>query len=74
MKIEKGYALPKIGTKVSRIKTLVAMDVGDSIFDEGEKTTSSKWYECAKKLNIRKKGFLFTGRTVDGGVRVWRVK
>lgn len=74
IKIDKGVDSPPMPTRVKRIDVLMSMEPGDSFLDEGQKLQTSRWYECAKKLNIRKKGVVFAGRTVEGGVRIWRVE
>ena len=54
---------------------LTKMEIGDSIFDKGAKSTSckeSKLYASAQQAGIRN-GMKFSGRKVDGGVRIWRV-
>lgn len=48
------------------------MSVGDSIFFKGE-TTASKQMTAAYVYG-RYNGKKFTGRTVDGGLRIWRVE
>lgn len=48
------------------------MKVGDSVFFEGA-STSSKEYVAAF-LAGRRHGFRFCGRSMDGGLRIWRIE
>lgn len=67
IKIDKGIPMPQISKKMP----YKDMEVGDSFFVPGmtaKKVGSNLAY--AKE----KTGFQFTSRTVDGGVRVWRIK
>jgi hypothetical protein len=74
IKIDKGVESPSITIRGKRTKILMSMEPGDSFLDEGKTIQTSKWYNSAKKLNIRKEGVTFAGRTVEGGVRIWRTK
>jgi hypothetical protein len=68
IEIEKGIPLP-----VGRHKyPFLDMEIGDSFF-VGNRTTGEMSYHIAyfrKKHPLRK----FTCRTVDGGVRCWRIE
>jgi len=48
------------------------MAVGQSAFFEGAKT-GGKEYQASQAVG-RSKGWKFTGRTEEGGLRVWRVE
>lgn len=48
------------------------MKVGDSMFFAGCNTKSKQI--AAARLYGRYHGWKFTGRTVDGGLRIWRVE
>ena len=74
LKIEKGVPVPSKGRGLGRGPnlrvTLSLMKVGDSIFFEQAKiaSVSSQVCQYQEKLSMK-----FTCRTVEGGVRVWRV-
>ena len=71
LKIEKGIPMPgSLGKGVAKYP-FHKMEIGDSVFFEG-KTTSSKEYLAANQCGLRK-GFKFTGKSVDGGLRIWRI-
>lgn len=67
MKIEKHIPVPR-QEKVSY--PFKHMEIGDSVFFPNE-TTLSKAYISAKAYGNRY-GVSFMGRTVDGGLRIWR--
>lgn len=48
------------------------MRIGDSMFFDGE-NTKSKQMTAARIYGIYH-GWKFTGRTIDGGLRIWRVE
>ena len=64
-KIEDGIPIPKPRQQYPWLK----MRVGQSFFVPGGKTKSLGSIDYARK----KTGFKFTARTVEGGVRIWRV-
>ena len=67
-KIEKGIPLPRQKSKYP----FPAMEVGDSVFFEGERTTGAI-YRAAYMYKTRSDGeFDFTARNVEGGMRLWR--
>ena len=70
-KIEKNVPLPKIrGTGGSEPRyPWPDMEVHDSIFVTGNKAIATTAHSYGKRHNMK-----FSCRTVDGGVRVWRVK
>ena len=74
--IEKSVPIPK-GSGVGRRTKypFSEMDVGDSIFLDGEFATIAKCkaYAAAKGYQDRT-GRVFCGRKVAGGVRIWRTK
>lgn len=50
------------------------MEVGDSIFIEGAKNTSTcKAYKAATAYSSRYRERKFSARKVEGGVRIWRI-
>jgi hypothetical protein len=64
-KIEKGIPVP--AKRAGRRALLKTMEVGDSVFFAGAKLGTISPY-------TRQEGPLkFTCRTIDGGVRVWRI-
>lgn len=69
VEIEKGHAMPR-SARTSVIDR-TSMEVGDSYFVEGGNATE---YNKAKSWAQRaKKDWLFSARTVEGGIRVWRI-
>ena len=48
------------------------MAVGDSIFFNGANTTSKQM--TAARIYGRYHGWKFSGRSIDGGLRIWRVE
>lgn len=74
MKIEKNVAIPLCGdgTRLGSKYPFNKMVPGDSVFVEGQNTTG-KAYAAAKSMGVQR-GWKFSGRTVGGGVRIWRVE
>lgn len=71
--IESGIPLPgPSGSRGESIYPFERMSVGDSVFIEGAKS-SGKEYAAARVCGKRK-GMRFTARTVEDGVRIWRVE
>ena len=74
MKIEKN--LPIEGLNKSKGRTPIYpfhdMEVGDSIFVEGQAITGGAYQSAG--IHGKKYGKRFSGRTVEGGVRIWRVE
>jgi hypothetical protein len=68
MIVEKNVDIP---TNANKSYPFNKMEVGDSIFIAGEKTCRGKCYIAAKAYG-KYHGIKFTGRSVDGGVRIWR--
>jgi len=72
MKIEKNIPTPEtLGGGARKKYPFDEMKIGDSIFIEGQVIqggafSSARYFE--KKLGIK-----FTARSVDGGVRIWRI-
>lgn len=50
------------------------MDVGDSVFFKGYKTTGDCPQYATAKVITHRTNMRFSGRAVDGGVRVWRIE
>lgn len=68
--IEKGIDIPDSGSR--RRYEFNMMDVGDSIFFEGEKYVS-KPMNAARSYGERN-GKKFIGRQFPAGLRIWRVE
>lgn len=49
------------------------MEVGESVFIAGETTKPGGAYTAAQVMGLSK-GWKFTGRKVEGGIRIWRVE
>ena len=70
--IEKGIPLPtRAGEGRPSVSIYRQMAVGDSVFLPNclMNRRSNNWQRIA-----RENGWKFTARTIDGGIRVWRVK
>lgn len=76
-KIEKGVPMPEPGVSPGRPRKYnwPAMEVGDSVFSAGDfaRIDECNAYSAARVWGTRN-GRKFAGRTVEGGVRIWRVK
>lgn len=72
VKIEKGIAIPPKGTTGRPAKYPIEhMDVGDSFFVTGIKSTgASAIMSRARRGNSKK----FCQRLMDGGIRIWRIE
>lgn len=73
MNIEKNIPLAKSIAGRPPIYNFGNMEVGDSMFFEGESIAKGCKQYGAATIYGRNHGWKFKGRTVDGGVRVWRV-
>ncbi len=71
MKIEKGIAPPSKKIKVAYI--FADTELNDSVFFDGELMGSQSAAAFAARLTGRKYGRKFTTRSIDGGVRIWRI-
>ena len=71
MKIEKGILPPPVSVKSNY--SFDAMEVNDSVFIAGEMMGSQCRAAHAARLEGRKHGRKFTTRSIDGGVRIWRI-
>lgn len=72
IKIEKGIPLPPRPRKGGRPVNSVfrQMEIGDSVFmDKPTARAAGGYYGRV----ARETGWKFTARTVEGGVRVWRI-
>lgn len=72
--IEKGIPLPmgKCGGRGRpAIYPFPDMQVGDSVFIPGQKVGGGA-YGSARSIS-RRLGFKFAARTVEGGIRIWRI-
>lgn len=71
-KIETGIPIPEIGSRKSGISfALRALNVGDSFFipEKGLNYTTGFVGQIRKST-----GRQFACRTIDGGVRIWRIE
>lgn len=68
MKIDKSVPPPR-GSRITKYP-FAHMEPGDSVFVPDE-DTSGRAYRAAKTMGSRK-GWTFTGRRQDGGIRIWR--
>ena len=74
MKIEKSVPIPHPPRGRRPEYPFAEMEVGDSILVEGQDTTGPA-YNAAKGLQYSQKNRVrFTARTVEGGIRIWRVE
>lgn len=70
--IESNIALPTGGAGRPPKYPFKDMSAGDSVFFEGENTSSKAYFAaaaCARNNNKK-----FTGRAVDGGLRIWCIE
>lgn len=74
MKVDKNIKIPALSSRGGRpvVYPYKTMDVGDSFFVYGQKPGGGAYQ--AVKIYGKKTGKSFVGRTVDGGVRIWRVR
>lgn len=75
MKIENGVQIPEQktgGRKGKSIYPFQNMLIGQSVFYPGMKYHSAPMK--AAIIYAKRLGFKFSGRTVDGGLRIWRVE
>jgi len=70
MEIETGVPVPR-QRRITKYP-FGYMQVGESCFFPGQSTTD-RAYRAAKTMGQRR-GWVFTGRRVDGGIRIWRVE
>jgi hypothetical protein len=71
LKIEKGIPIPKVGSGRKEISLIYGMEIGDCILVPDKKSSQiSSFTRHAEKT----RGFRFTRRTVEGGVRIWMIK
>lgn len=72
--IEKGLQIPATPHRSGLAAALRAMEVGDSVMVPGKKPSALG----AQIANIRNQPDMqdrkYTTRTVDGGVRIWRIQ
>ena len=72
MKIEKGIPIPRSKCQGKYIKVVSLMEVGDSVLLNCKNTTDNNVHGIRQAG--RKIGFKLSARTMDEGVRVWRVR
>ena len=72
MKIEKGIPIPRSKFQGKYIKVVSLMEVGDSVLLNCKNTTDNSVHGIRQAG--RSIGFKLSARTMDEGVRVWRVK
>ena len=76
MNIDKSIPVPENAGRIGGIKKypFADMQVGDSVFFAGEKIgRRCNPYLAAQQVAIRH-GMKFCGRSIDGGVRIWRIE
>lgn len=69
-KIEKGIPVPAKGTGRASMYPWDDMEIGDSFFVKGKKSSA---LSATTKRIAKTRGFKFTVRQLEGGVRVWRI-
>lgn len=74
MKVDKKVPVGKIKSGRKAKYPFGTMEVGDSVLFDGEKLSSSCKPYSAARSHGEYTGKRFIGRTVDGGVRIWRVE
>lgn len=67
IKIEKGIPI-----HIKSAYPFSSMEIGDSFFVKG--LDSGRFSSTICYAKVKNPGMNFTSRTVDGGVRVWRIK
>ena len=65
--VEKDIPLPEVKPRLADI--IATMDIGDSMFIPAKDPSSFKH----SFVKLRKEGWRFTQRKIDGGYRVWRI-
>lgn len=73
MKIEESVPMPQSRAGRPSVYAFEKMKVGDSVFFEGESISKGCKQYIAANMYGRNHGWSFKGRTIDGGVRIWRV-
>lgn len=74
MKIEENVTMPKTGAGRPNKYPFKDMTIGDSVFFAGETLGPKCRPYVAAQVWGRDNGVKFSGRTVDGGVRIWRTE
>lgn len=70
--IEKNIPVP-LGKHNGKWAFVGEMEVGDSVFLDDEFTTQTRWLgQSAVKRKYPER--TFTSRSVEGGIRIWRIK
>ena len=75
MKIEKNVPIPKgtgKGAGKPTIYPFSEMEVGDSVFLDGQRTGGPAYLSAMQ--HGRMHGKKFSARSVDGGIRIWRIQ
>lgn len=72
-KIDQNVPFPKVQKqRVFDYEIFKQMKIGDSFFIEGESTYSYVFKRIVTEA--KRKGIKVSGRSVDGGLRVWRIE
>ena len=71
MQIEKDIPAPTEPALGKDRSVFDQMEIGDSVFVEGEGTNGTTY--SSARARGRRAGKRFTARTQEGGVRIWRV-
>lgn len=75
LKIEKGVPVPSIGSGLgSMVDTIRRMDVGDSVFEAHQEKHTMRRRQVSWVVAFRREGRRAKTRSVDGGLRIWRVE
>lgn len=73
IKIEKGIPVPETRGVLAKYP-FSSMEVGDSFFVAASDTGDLSHVRSAASWNAKRHEMKFCTRTVDGGVRVWRLE
>lgn len=74
MNIEKGIPAPESALKGRTKYPWPKMDIGDSVFFEGEPGGTQCNASKASIMYGKRTGKKFASRSIDGGVRIWRIE
>lgn len=74
MNIDKNIPIPQSGGRVRpSLYPFAEMEIGDSVFFPDEPRGSRSKPSIASAQLGRYRGWKFSSRAMDGGVRIWRV-
>lgn len=72
MKIDKGIPIPNSHFN-GKTSTLVSMAVGESFLVSSNQDEKQRWRNIIKQVQ-QTRGGRFATRTVDDGMRIWRIE